>query len=299
MQKTCVVITGPTAVGKTDVALQLASHFSTDIISADSRQCYRELGIGVAKPEPHELAAVKHHFINSHSIHDSLTASDFENLALKISEEIFREKDFVIVAGGTGLYLRAFLRGLDPVPPAEPAIRERVEAGFREGGIQWLQDQVRHLDPLFAQQGEFSNPRRLMRALEVVLVSGRSILEFHRDTIVSRPFRIIPLLIERPREELYARINERVDEMVRKGLETEARELLPFRHLPALQTVGYSEFFSCFDGDYSPDRAVELIKQNTRQYAKRQLTWFRNQDDYVPCAPDMEKALRLIDEFPR
>jgi tRNA dimethylallyltransferase len=294
MQKTCIIISGPTAVGKTAIAIALAKYFSTEIISADSRQCYRELNIGVAKPEPEELAIIPHHFINTHSVNDSVNAADFGRYSLETVEHLFKEKDVVVMAGGTGLYIKAFAQGLDDVPPTDPEVRTHVETGYSQGGLKWLQQQVRNVDPDFETKGEFENPRRLMRALEVFLISGKPIAWFHNRQPAHRPFRILNFMIDRPRELLYQRINDRVDAMISKGLISEVEGLIPYRHLPALQTVGYTELFKYLEGNLSKEAAIDLIRQNTRHYAKRQLTWFRNSGACVPCSSDPAEALKCI-----
>lgn len=295
MQKTCIIIAGPTAVGKTAVSLALARHFSNEVISADSRQCYRELNIGVAKPSAAELAEIPHHFINSHSINENITAAGFEKFALAAAESVFKKNDMVVMVGGTGLYIKAFSEGLDPVPASAEGIKKEIEKGYAEGGLPWLQQKIRALDPGFASAGDIHNPRRVMRALEVVMSTGKSILSFHSSPAAKRDFKIIKIALDLPREELYQRINARVDEMMRQGLEEEAFSLRSFRHLPALQTVGYRELFDYFDGKTDLARAVELIKQNSRHYAKRQLTWFRNSGDFVFLPPVPEEVLKLME----
>ncbi|HEY6899726.1 MAG TPA: tRNA (adenosine(37)-N6)-dimethylallyltransferase MiaA [Puia sp.] len=272
---TVIIIVGPTAAGKTAAAVRLAQRLNTKIISADSRQCYRELNIGVAKPSPEELRAVHHYFIDSHSIHEEVNAAVYEELALKWAEEIFRESDTAVMVGGTGLYIRAFTDGLDNIPAVDPAIRLRVQQQYEEQGIGWLQDEVRKYDPEYAAGGEMQNPQRMMRALEVRLFTGVSILSFRRKEVRSRPFAVRKIGIELPRETLHRRIHERVDKMMEAGLLEEVRGLLPYRSHNALQTVGYRELFSYLDGECSLESAVADIKTNTRHYAKRQLTWFR------------------------
>lgn len=294
MNKTCIIIAGPTGVGKTAVAVELAKKLSTEIISADSRQCYRELNIAVSKPSAEELAAVPHHFINSHSVHDTVTAADFERFALDAVQGIFEKHDVAIMAGGTGLYIKAFTDGLDPIPAADPALRAELDEGHEQGGLSWLQEKIKELDPEYASKGDMQNPRRIMRALEVFITSGKSILTFHTSPKTHRDFNIIRIALELPREELYERINIRVDQMMQAGLLEEARSLHGKKELPALQTVGYAELFDFFEGKVDLDRAVELIKQNTRHYAKRQLTWFRHQGDFVFCPPRVEEILRLL-----
>jgi tRNA dimethylallyltransferase len=275
MSKTCIIISGPTAVGKTSVAIAVARHFQTEIISADSRQCFKELNIGVAKPSPQELAQVKHHFIDSHSIHDDLNAAGFEQYALQAAHDIFLHHDIAVMTGGTGLYIKAFCQGMDEIPPVLPGIRENIMAEFERSGLPWLQQQVKEQDPLYYATGEVQNPQRLVRALEVVQSTGRSIRSFQQGKKIERDFKIINTALELPKEELHHNINHRVDEMMLKGLLQEVKDLLPWRHLNALQTVGYTELFEHLEGKYTLEEAVEQIKKNTRHYAKRQMTWFR------------------------
>ncbi len=273
--RTVIVLAGATASGKTAAAIRLAKELGTEIISADSRQCYRELNIGVARPSEAELAAVPHHFIASHSIHDQVTASDFEAYALGKAEEIFKKKDTLVMVGGTGLYIRAFCEGLDNIPRIETAIREKIVAEYDRFGLGWLQEQVQKKDPLYYETGEIRNPQRLMRALEVLEATGQSIRSFQKGATAQRDFNVIRVAIEFSREELDKRIYQRVDKMIEDGLEEEARGLIAYRHLNALQTVGYEEMFDYFDGLYSRDVAIEKIKVHTRQYARRQFTWFK------------------------
>ena len=276
--KTCIVIVGPTAVGKTGLALHLARQFGTSIISADSRQCFIEMNIGVAKPSPHELNEVKHYFINSHHVYEDVNAALFEEKSLHWCNEIFKEKKIVIMVGGTGLYIKAFTEGLDEVPPSSTDIRNEIIANYNAYGLTWLQQQIQQSDPAFFEAGEMLNPQRLMRALEVMRISGRSILSFQSKERKIRPFNILKIGLSLPRAELYQRINQRVDDMISNGLVEEANTLVPYRHLNALQTVGYRELFEYFDGRISMEQCVELIKQNTRHYAKRQLTWFKKDE---------------------
>ena len=266
-------------MGKTTVAIGLARHFHTSIISADSRQCFKELSIGVARPTAEELAAVPHYFIASHSIHDNVTAAVFEQYALQIAEELFRQQEVVVMTGGTGLYSRAFCEGLDEIPETDPGIRHRIQAQYQEKGIDWLRVQVSEKDPVFAAKGEMLNPQRMMRALEVVESSGRSILSYRSGKKAVRPFRIVKIGLELPKEELHARINIRVDEMMDQGLVEEVRSLLPYRDINALQTVGYREIIEYLDGHCTLEQAIEQVKTATRQYAKRQMTWFKKDHD--------------------
>jgi tRNA dimethylallyltransferase len=295
-QKTCIVITGPTAIGKTAIAIEIAQHFKTRIISADSRQCFRELNIGVAKPSPAELAAVHHYFINSHSIHEEVNAALFERLALAWAEEIFNEHDVAVMVGGTGLYIQAFCQGLDEMPVISPSVRTSIQSAFEKEGMPWLQQAVQEQDPLFFETGEAQNPQRLMRALEVKLSTGRSILSFRTAVRKERPFRIIKVGLDIPRPALYERINQRVDNMMQQGLLQEAEALFPFRHFNALQTVGYTELFGHLEGSITLEKAVELVKQHTRNYAKRQLTWFRKDHQISWFKPnDRQEIITLLD----
>jgi len=274
-EKTCVIIAGPTAVGKTAAAIEVARHFNTDIISADSRQCFKEMTIGVAKPSAGELQQVHHYFINSHSIHDDVNAAVFEQYALQAVHEIFQQHDVAVVTGGTGLYIKAFCEGLDDMPPVSMAIREAITAQYEQQGLTWLQQQVQEQDPLYYATGEIQNPQRLIRALEVKQATGTSIRTYQQGKKATRPFRIIKLGLELPKPELHERINTRVNNMMEQGLLKEVEALLPYKQLNALQTVGYSELYEYLDGKISLQQAVDQIKINTRHYAKRQMTWFR------------------------
>ena len=294
MKKTCILIVGPTAVGKTSVAIQVAQHFNTEIISADSRQCFRELNIGVAKPSPEELAAVKHHFINSHSIKNEVNAAVFEQYALEKIGEIFSKSDFAVMAGGTGLYVRSFCSGMDEVPVIKPEIREKIIADFEWEGLEWLQKEVEKTDPLYFAKGEIKNPQRMMRALEVKRSTGRSIIEFQMQQKKQRDFNIIKIGLELPKDELHRNINKRVDAMMQQGLLAEVKKLEPFKKMNALQTVGYRELFGHLAGDLSLEDAVEIIKINTRQYAKRQMTWFKKDAEVKWCAPEFDGVMELI-----
>ncbi|PWU02113.1 MAG: tRNA (adenosine(37)-N6)-dimethylallyltransferase MiaA [Bacteroidetes bacterium] len=273
--KLCIIIGGPTAVGKTLWAVRLAENFGTEIISADSRQCFRELNIGVAKPEPEYLARIPHYFINSHSVSDEVNASIFEEYALAAVHQIFEKKNVAIMAGGTGLYIKAFEEGMDPMPEINPEIRTEIRENYELKGLEWLQKTLQKEDPVFSAEGEMKNPQRMMRALEVKWSSGKSLFEYFSDKNQKRNFRILKVGFDLPREILYEQINFRVDEMMRKGLLDEVKSLSAFRNLNALQTVGYKELFEYFDSSMSLDDAVENIKKNTRNYAKRQLTWFK------------------------
>ncbi len=275
VENTVVIIVGPTASGKTALSLKLAQQLNTAIISADSRQCFRELNIGVAKPTPGELQQVKHYFINSHSIYDIVNAQVFERYALSAVDEIFAHNKYAVMVGGTGLYIKAFCEGLDEIPEVEEHIRQEIINQYKTNGLAWLQQQVQVNDADFWAIGEQQNPQRLMRALEVKIATDKSILLFRKTKSVERPFKIIKIGISLPRHILYNNINSRVDGMIRNGLVEEVHAMLPNREINALQTVGYKELFSFFNGACTLSQAIEQIKLNTRHYAKRQLTWFQ------------------------
>lgn len=294
--KHVIIVAGPTAVGKTAVAIQLALHLGTEIISADSRQCYRELRIGVARPSDEELARVPHHFIATHSIHATVTAADFEAFALQKASELFQHHDSIVLVGGTGLYIRAFCEGLHAIPPVPETIRNQVMEGYRKHGLEWLQQQVREKDPVFHAEGETQNPRRMMRALEVVEATGHSILSYREAAKKPRDFSVTRIGLDLPREQLIRNINIRVDQMMEDGLLEEVRSLYPYRHLNALQTVGYAELFEYLEGKCSLPDAVERIRVNTRQYAKRQLTWFRKEPGMNWFSPlDQAEIIKSVD----
>jgi tRNA dimethylallyltransferase len=285
-EKTCVIIAGPTAVGKTAAAIEVARYFNTEIISADSRQCFKEMTIGVAKPAAAELQQVHHYFINSHSIHDDVNAAVFEQYALQAAEKIFQQHDVAVVTGGTGLYIKAFCEGLDDMPPVSMRIRQAITTQYEQQGLAWLQQQVQEQDPLYYATGEIQNPQRLIRALEVMQATGASIRTYQQGKKVTRPFNIIKLGLELPRPGLHARINTRVDKMMEEGLLKEVEGLVPCKQLNALQTVGYTELFNYLDGNISLTQAIEQIKTNTRHYAKRQMTWFRKDTTFQWFSPD-------------
>lgn len=292
MNKTCILIVGPTAVGKTALAVQTALYYKTEIISADSRQCFKELNIGVAKPSAEELALVKHHFISSHSIHEEMNAALYEQFALAKIDELFKKQDVVVMVGGTGLYVKTFCQGIDEVPVIDERIRKKINEDFEWEGLQWLQKEVEKNDPLYFSQGEIKNPQRLLRALEVKLSTGKSIIEFRTQQKKKRPFNIIKIGLELPKDELHLRINKRVNMMMQDGLLEEVKKLVPYQKLNALQTVGYRELFGHLAGDLSLDDAIEIIKINTRQYAKRQMTWFKKDEEVNWCEPDFEKLIK-------
>lgn len=290
--KTLLVVAGPTAVGKTNFCVQLAQHLQTEIISADSRQLYRELTIGTAKPTIAEMQGISHHFIDSHSIHELVSAGQFERETLALLTDLFQKYDTVILSGGTGLYINAVCFGLDDIPLPDASIRENLMQRLQTEGLTTLQNELIERDPGFAQQADLNNWQRVIRALEVIESTGKPFSSFRLQHTKPRPFQTILCALERPREELYARIDTRMDQMLNAGLVEEVRTLIPYRHHNALQTVGYKEVFGYLDGEYSYQTMVELLKRNSRRYAKRQVTWFRHQGNYQWFNPeDMEGLL--------
>ena len=296
MKNTCIIITGPTAVGKTSLAIELAQHLSTQIISADSRQCFKELNIGVAKPSIDQLDLVKHYFINSHSIQDQINAVTFEKYALDAINQIFKKSKVAVMVGGTGLYIKSFCEGMDDISQIPLEIRTMVMEKYHANGIEWLTEMLQKKDLDFAKNGEMQNPQRMMRALEVTLSTGKSILSFQSQKKAERDFDIIKIGLELPREELYTRINNRVDEMIASGHIDEVRNLQIHKSLNALQTVGYREIFDFFDGKINEERAIELIKQNTRHYAKRQLTWFKKDLETTWLNPQFDQVRSYVNQ---
>jgi len=278
LSKTLIVIAGPTAIGKTDLAIKIAQHYHSEIISADSRQFYKEMHIGTAKPSTEELAAVRHHFIDSHSITEPFTVGDFEEQALALINELFEKHDKVVVAGGSGLFIKAITDGFDKLPKAPPELREELNQLFAQKGIETLQQKLKELDPQYSEEVDLSNPQRLIRALEVCISTGLPFSSFRTKETQQRDFNIIKIALNTEREKLYERINLRVDLMVKAGLIEEVKALIPYRNFNALNTVGYSELFEYFDGKISLQQAIDAIKQNTRRFAKRQLTWFRREE---------------------
>lgn len=273
--KTVIVIAGPTASGKTALALRMARHFGTAVISADSRQCYREMTIGTAKPSAEELADVPHYFINSHSVTEAVDAARFEKLALGWAAEVFARHDVVLLCGGTGLYIRAFCKGLDEMPDIPATLRTGIREQYRQMGLAWLQATLKERDPAFYATAEKQNPHRLLRALEVLEATGRSISTFRSGIKQKRPFAVLKLGLDLPVALLNEKIRQRTQAMIQAGLAEEVQALLPYRGLPALQTVGYREMFDYLYGHCTLDDAAKAISIHTRQYAKRQRTWFR------------------------
>jgi len=274
-RKTLIAIVGPTAVGKTAMAISLAQYFKTEIISADSRQFYREMSIGTAKPEAAELAAVPHHFINSHHITQDYSAGDFEREALAKLDELFRQHDVVVMVGGSGLFVRALCEGLDDLPKAGAEVRERLNSELADLGLEVMKERLKIIDPAYFEVADVDNPQRVVRALEVFEATGTPMSMFHKKEVEKRPFDILTIGLNMDRTALYGRINSRVDHMMEAGLLAEVESLLPYKMKPALLTVGYAELFDFLDGKQSLSEAVDKIKQNSRRYAKRQITWFK------------------------
>ena len=281
-----VVIAGPTAVGKTDLCLRLARALDTEIISADSRQFYREMNIGTAKPSPEELEVIKHYFINSHSITQEYSVGAFEADALTLLEKLFREKKVVILTGGSGLYIQAVCAGLDEIPETLPEVRQRLMAELEQHGLSSLLNQLKELDPIYYEQVDKANPQRVIRALEVCYSSGHPYSIFRGGNPKPRPFNIIKIGLTRDRAELYQRIDWRMDQMLAAGLVEEAKALYAYRAHNALQTVGYKEIFDFMEEKQDWFETVRLLKRNSRRYAKRQLTWFRRDPAFKWFHPD-------------
>lgn len=284
--KHLIVIVGPTAIGKTALAIELARNYQTEILSADSRQFYREMNIGTAKPSPEELEQATHHFINSHSITDEFTVGDFEQQAVKLLGRLFADRQTVVLAGGSGLFVNAVIRGFDDLPKAPAEVRRELNTLFQEKGIAVLQDKLKELDPDYYTEVDLRNPQRIIRALEVSISTGTPFSSYRTRQAVQRPFNVIQIGLNLPRDFLYGQINSRVDRMIGQGLVEEVRSLAAYRNLNPLNTVGYSELFDFLDGKRSLEDAVSAIKQNTRRFAKRQLTWFRKDPQTEWFTPD-------------
>ncbi len=293
-KKTCIIIAGPTAVGKTSVSIALAQHFKTAIISADSRQCYKELNIGVARPSPLELQTIKHHFIASHSIEENISARVFENFALERAWELFKHHDQVVMVGGSGLYIQAFCEGFDEMPPMTPGLRDQIQMDYQTNGINWLREQLLMLDPAYYATVALNNPQRMMRALGVVKSTGKPFSEFRKGNKKDRPFRVVKLGVAIEKEILYQNIVHRTNQMFDMGLLNEVESLQHFRHLPALNTVGYKELFAYLDNKISFKQAKELIEKNTRHYAKRQMTWFKKDAGFKWVLPEASGVISSL-----
>jgi tRNA dimethylallyltransferase len=291
MNKTLLVLLGPTGVGKSDVAFELAVRLKCEIISADSRQIYREMRIGTAVPSDCQLDTVKHHFVRTKSVEDYYSASIYEREVLALLPSLFSRDNIALMAGGSGMYIDAVCNGIDDIPDVDPEIRQKYLSLYREEGINGLRLALRLLDPDHYARVDPGNPRRIIRALEISETTGRPYSSFLLQQKRERQFSIIKIGLDRRRDDLYKRINQRVDEMIDSGLEQEARSLLCYRDLNALRSVGYSEFFDFFDGSISRDKAIELIKRNSRRYAKRQLTWWRRDRDITWFDPERKQEI--------
>ena len=270
-----VVLLGATGVGKTELSIRLARHLSTEILSADSRQIYHELPIGTAAPSLAEQAAVPHHFVGTHSVLEAYSAASFEADALALLDKLFQEKEVVVVSGGSMMYLDALCQGIDAIPDVDPTIRQAVWQRYEEEGLDSILGELRLLDPVYYDRVDLKNYKRVLHGYEVCLSTGKPFSSFHTGQAKERPFDIIKIGLTREREELYQRIDQRVLQMIEDGLIDEARAVYPFRHLNALNTVGYKELFSHFDGTISLDEAIRLIQRNSRHYARKQLTWWK------------------------
>ena len=308
--KTLVLILGPTGVGKTELSLRVAAHYGCPIVNCDSRQVFRGIPIGTAAPTAEEQARVKHYFVGTRELEDDYNAGQYERDALALLEQLFRAHDVVVMTGGSMLYADAVCNGLDDLPAVPPEIRREVTAkGQRPNGegLKWLQEEVQRLDPDYWKEVDQQNPARLAHCVELYMTTGvaySSLLRLKANgerLKKERPFRIIKVALDRPRAQLYARIDERVKQMVKDGLVEEAKAVYPMRHLNSLQTVGYKELFAYMDGEYDLERAIELIQQNTRHYAKRQLTWFRRDQEihWLDANEKYEKNIHLIDALLR
>ena len=292
--KTLLVLLGPTGVGKTDLSIELARHYRTSVISCDSRQIYKEMNIGTAVPEREQLAAVPHFFIQTVSVRDYFNCWEFEQQALRKIRELFEERDVVVMAGGSMMYIDAVCKGIDEMPTIDDEVRASVKEMFERDGIEALRLLLKKLDPEWYVRVDLKNGKRVMHALEVCLMTGKPYSSFLTRTVKEREFNIVKIGLNREREELFDRINRRVDIMVESGMEEEARALYPLRHLNALNTVGYKEWFDYFDGKFDREESIRLIKRNTRRYSKKQLTWYLNDPDIHWFHPSQKEEIRSI-----
>ena len=288
---TLIVITGPTAVGKTQLCLDIARHFDIPIINADSRQIYKELSIGTAKPSAEELQQVKHYFVGTLSLQDYYSASLFETQVMDLLGTLFQQSDYALMAGGSMMYIDAVCDGIDDIPTIDDETRATMKRRLAEEGLPRLCEELQRLDPEYYAIVDRQNPKRVVHALEICTMTGRTYTSFRKRDKKERPFRIVKIGLNREREELYQRINARVDEMMQRGLLKEAESMYPLRHLNALNTVGYKELFEYFNGRWSLDEAVERIKGNTRRYARKQLTWYKKDPQIRWFHPDQKKEI--------
>ncbi len=284
--KKLIVLVGPTAVGKTAAAITLAEHWNTEIISADSRQIYREMEIGTAKPTAEELSRIRHHFVNFKSIEENYNAGQFGRDAMELINQLFEERDVLILCGGSGLYIKALLEGFDEMPEIHEDLRKEIIEKYTQKGLAWLQGEVQKIDPDYFALVDVQNPQRLMRALELNLTSGQPMHDLRKKKKIELPFQVTKIGLELPREELYQRIDLRMDQMIERGLFEEATRFYPQRHLNALQTVGYQEIFGHLEKKYDREEAIRLLKRNSRHYAKRQMTWFKKDQEIRWMRPE-------------
>lgn len=300
MKKTLVVILGPTASGKTGLSIEVARHFSAPVLSCDSRQFYREIPIGTAAPTAEEQAGVPHYFVGNRSVTESYNSGRYEEDALHLLEELFQRHELIVMVGGSGLYIDAVCEGMDDIPAVDPGIRPELQRRLETDGIEPLAEELKKHDPEYYDTVDRRNPARVIRALEVCLGTGKTYTELRKGGVKERPFRVIRIGVNLPREELYGRINRRVDAMLEAGLEEEARRVYPLREHNALQTVGFREFFSYFSGEIGREEALELIRRNSRRYAKRQITWFgRDQRIVWFGKDDVPRVIAYIEEEQR
>jgi len=291
MSKTLIVLLGPTGVGKTDLSINIAKHFNTVISSSDSRQVYREMSIGTAVPDKEQLKAVKHHFIHTHSIHDYFSCWECEKQTLALLSDLFREKDQVLLVGGSMMYIDAVCNGIDEIPTIDPDLRKDIFSRYETEGIESIRMQLKQLDPVFYNQVDLKNDKRVIHAVEICLMAGKPYSELRTNSRKQRDFKIIKIGLNRDRQELYDRINLRVDQMIAEGLVDEARAVYQYRHYNSLNTVGYKELFEYFDENIDLEKAIELIKRNSRRYAKRQLSWFNRDKEIEWFHPDQENEI--------
>ena len=291
MQKHLIVLTGATGIGKTKIGIQIAQHFNTEIVSADSRQIYREMTIGTAVPGIEDLNAVKHHFIQTHSINEIYNASRYENEALDVIYSVLKTNNIVLLVGGSMLYIDAVCQGIDIMPDADPEIREMLKDKLENEGLESLRFQLKKLDPDYYNSVDLKNPNRIIHALEISMLTGKPYSSFRSNQNKTRPFSIIKIGLNCDRKNLHNRINARVDKMIDAGLENEARNLYHLKHLNALNTVGYRELFAFFNGETTREVAIELIKRNSRRYARKQITWFRNDNEMNWFEPEQSKEI--------
>ena len=296
--KTLIVVTGPTGSGKTDLAIKLALNYGCHILSADSRQLYREIPIGTAAPTTEQLALVPHHFVGTLSLEDYYSAAQYEEEVLQLLPELWKENDYVVMCGGSMMYVDAVTKGIDELPTITPEIREKAMAMYYEGGIELLRTMLLKLDPIYYNQVDLNNHKRLVHAIEIIMQAGVPYSSLRTGKVKKRPFRIVKMALNYEREELFERINRRVDAMIECGLEQEARSVYHLRHLNSLNTVGYKELFAYFDGLMDYETAVARIGKNTRVYAKKQLTWYKRDAELKLLSPEnaFQEALELIEQ---